>query len=333
MLFVTLNNLIHQAEIDIMHSKNINELKFIYTKFLGKKGHITQHIKSIGKVPSIERPKIGKIINHAKKYIYTLFIKQEKFLKLKYVEQSLIEENKLDITLPGRVSEIGTLHPITHTINHVRNFFNNLGFTEIHGPEVEDNYFNFEALNIPINHPARNEQDTFWIDENRLLRTHTSGVQIHTMSNIVPPMRIISYGRVYRKDYDKNHTPMFHQMEGFIVDRAINFGHLKNILYNFLYNFFGKNIKLRFRPSYFPFTEPSAEIDIKDQKSKKWLEILGCGIIHPKIFNKVGINSEKFSGLAFGIGIERLTMILYHINDIRIFFENDLTFLNQFKSI
>lgn len=330
MLLNTLKNLLNQATMAIMNSKNINELQSVHAKFLGKQGYIYQQIKNINNIPLKERPRLGKVINQTKIHIYTLFVKQKNILKLKNIEKNLTQEN-LDVTLPGRLSEIGTLHPITNTIEHIKKYFYSLGFSEINGPEIENDYFNFNALNIPINHPARNEQDTFWIDKNRLLRTHTSGVQIRVMTQKTPPMRIISFGRVYRKDYDKNHTPMFHQMEGFMIDKTINLSHLKNILYNFLFKFFGKNIKLRFRPSYFPFTEPSAEIDIQDQQYDNWLEILGCGIIHPKILHNVGINSKKFSGFAFGIGIERLTMLLYHINDIRIFFENDLAFLNQFK--
>lgn len=326
-----LKNLVNQAKIAMMHAKNIHELQSIHTKFLGKKGYIQQKIKIINNVPLNERPTFGKAINHAKTNIHALFIKQKNILKLKNIEQDL-KQDIFDITLPGRIVEIGTLHPITNTIEHIKKFFYTLGFSAINGPEIEDNYFNFDALNIPINHPARNEQDTFWFDAHRLLRTHTSGMQIRIMTNNKTlPIRIISFGRVYRKDYDKNHTPMFHQMEGFMIDTAVNFSNLKNILYNFLHNFFGENIPLRFRPSYFPFTEPSAEIDIQDQKSTNWLEVLGCGIIHPKILYNVGIDSKKFSGFAFGIGIERLTMLQHHIDDIRIFFENDLTFLNQFK--
>lgn len=326
------NEMVNQAKTAMIHAKNIDELQLIHTKILGKKGYIQQQIKLLSNIPFCQRPQLGQAINHAKKNIYKLFIKQKNALKLKNIEKNLIQQNILDVTLPGRISEIGTIHPITKTIEHIKKFFYTLGFSLINGPEIENDYFNFDALNIPVNHPARNEQDTFWFNKNRLLRTHTSGIQIRVMaSHKKIPMRIMSFGRVYRKDYDKNHTPMFHQMEGFIIDSAANFSTLKNMLYNFLYNFFGKNIVLRFRPSYFPFTEPSAEIDIKHKKSTHWVEILGCGIIHPKILHNTGIDYEKFSGFAFGIGIERLTMLLYHINDIRIFFENDLTFLKQFK--
>lgn len=327
-----LNNIINQAKKDIIHTKSVHELQLIYTKFLGKKGYISQQIKILNNLSSQERPQFGKSINCAKKCIHTLFVKQKNTLRLKKIEKNLIQQNILDSTLPGRMSKIGTLHPITNTIERIKKFFYTLGFSSINGPEIENDYFNFDALNIPKNHPTRNEQDTFWFDKHHLLRTHTSGMQIRAMINCKKiPIRIISCGRVYRKDHDKNHTPMFHQMEGFIVDTAINFSALKNILYNFLHYFFGENIILRFRPSYFPFTEPSAEIDIQMQQSTHWLEILGCGIIHPKVLDNVNINSKKFSGLAFGIGIERLTMLLHHINDIRILFENDLKFLNQFK--
>lgn len=327
-----LKNLVNQAETAIIATKNINELQLVYTKFLGKKGYIQQHIKNLNNIPLNKRPEFGKTINHAKENIHILFIKQKNILRSNYIKKNLTQDI-LDITLPGRAVEIGNLHPITNTIEHIEKFFHTLGFFTVDGPELEDDYFNFDALNIPKIHPARNEQDTFWFDKNRLLRTHTSGMQIRTMSNNKKkfPIQIISFGRVYRKDYDKYHTPMFHQIEGFMVDTTINFSNLKNILNDFLHYFFGKNIILRFRPSYFPFTEPSAEIDIQDQKSTHWLEVLGCGIIHPNILHNVGIDSTKFSGFAFGIGIERLIMLLHHIKDIRKFFENDLTFLNQFK--
>lgn len=326
-----LNELVKQARTDFIHAENMHTLQLIYTKFLGKKGYIYQQIKTLNNIPLNKRVKFGNAINCAKKNIHELFIKQKNILTTKNIEQNL-KKDVLDITLPGRMSEIGTLHPITHTIEHVKKFFIKLGFSIIHGLEIEDSYVNFDALNIPVNHPARNEQDTFWFDQHRLLRTHTSGIQIHVLNhNKQIPIRVISFGKVYRKDYDKNHTPMFHQMEGFMIDTTINFSYLKNILYNFLYNFFNKNIILRFRPSYFPFTEPSAEIDIKSKKSTDWIEVLGCGMIHPNILRNVNIDTKKISGFAFGIGIERLAMLLYGIHDIRTFYENDLAFLNQFK--
>ncbi|URJ28399.1 phenylalanine--tRNA ligase subunit alpha [Candidatus Blochmannia vicinus (nom. nud.)] len=325
-----IHKLVMQAQSAIIQSNSINTLESIRIKFLGKNGYLNQQIKTLNNCSSDMRPKLGAAINQAKKDIYTLFIEQQNILKSKNIKKTLITD-ALDVTLPGRLSDIGTHHPITNTIKRMKLFFTTLGFSITHGPEIDDNYFNFDALNIPTYHPSRDEHDTFWFDETRLLRTHTSGIQIRAMANKNPPMRIISFGRVYRKDYDQNHTPMFHQMEGFMIDDNINLCHLKKILYDFLYNFFEKKISLRFRPSYFPFTEPSAEIDVIEQKTGNWLELLGCGMIHPKILRQANINTKKFSGFAFGIGIERLTMLLYNINDIRIFFKNDLQFLNQFQ--
>lgn len=334
MLLHSLHEHIIKAKKAIMHANNINDLELIRVEFLGKHGYINQQFKSLYTLAYTNKPALGFAINQAKKEIYTSFIERKKKLELKNINKSL-NKDVLDITLPGFHSDIGTFHPITSTIQRIKKFFHYLGFTEVYGPEIENNYFNFDALNIPINHPSRNENDTFWFNEKHLLRTHTSGVQIRAMTNTSLPIRIISIGRVYRKDYDKYHTPMFHQIEGMIVDSNLNLSNLKRILYDFLYYFFGKNITLRFRPSYFPFTEPSAEIDImvkkKQYNAENWLELLGCGIIHPSVLNNVNIDSNKFSGLAFGIGIERLAMLLYKISDIRIFFENDLQFLNQFQ--
>ncbi|WP_159715472.1 phenylalanine--tRNA ligase subunit alpha [Blochmannia endosymbiont of Camponotus nipponensis] len=324
------NNLVILAKLAITQSNNIDALEKVRIKFLGKKGYLNQQIKNIYHTPSELRPKLGAAINKAKKDIYKTFIEQKNILNSKRIKNTLIRD-MLDVTLPGRLSDIGTHHPITGTIKRMKLFFKSLGFSVIYGPEIEDDYFNFDALNIPAYHPSRDEHDTFWFDEKRLLRTHTSGVQIRAMTDKNPPIRIISFGRVYRKDYDHNHTPMFHQMEGLMIDSNIDLSHLKKILYDFLYNFFGKKIDLRFRPSYFPFTEPSAEIDVMEQKTGNWLELLGCGMVHPKILHHVGINTEKFSGFAFGIGIERLTMLLYNISDMRVFFKNDLQFLEQFK--
>lgn len=329
----TLRNLITQAQTAVMQANNINDLESIRIAFLGKHGYINQQIKILHIISFKDKLQLGTMINQVKQEIYQLFVERKKKLELEIIEQ-LLNVNALDVTLPGYCTEIGTFHPITSTIKRIKMFFNSLGFQEAHGPEIEDYYFNFDALNVPINHPSRNERDTFWFDSKYLLRTHTSGVQIRIMMETTLPIRSISIGRVYRKDYDKSHTPMFHQIEGIVVDSNLNLSNLKKILYDFLNDFFGKNIILRFRPSYFPFTEPSAEIDMmvmKTQNNKKnWLELLGCGMIHPSVLHNVGIDSNEFSGLAFGIGIERLTMLLYQISDIRVFFENDLQFLNQF---
>lgn len=330
-----LHNLIEQAKVAIIQSNSIDDLESVRIIFLGKNGYINQQLKKLNSVPPNDKPKLGAAINHAKQNISDLLKKYKKKLESDLIEKSL-NVNELDVTLPGRSSDIGSFHPLTNTIKRIKKFFKCLGFVEIHGPEIENSYFNFDALNVPLNHPSRNKHDTFWFDSTNLLRTHTSGIQIRTLTNNTLPIRVISIGKVYRKDYDKHHTPMFHQIEGFMVDSNINLSNLKKILYDFLYNFFEKNIILRFRPSYFPFTNPSAEIDMmittaQQCNKKKWLEILGCGMIHPEVLRNVGINPEEFSGLAFGIGIERLAMLLYHINDIRVFFENDLQFLNQFQ--
>lgn len=329
-----LYDLIEQAKVAIEKSDSIDALESVRVKFLGKNGYINQQFKRLESIESYNKPKLGAAINLTKQNINNLLDLKKKKLELSIIEKSL-NMNELDVTLPGRLSEIGTLHPITSTIACIKSFFNYLGFIEVYGPEIEDNYFNFDALNIPINHPARNKNDTFWFDSKHLLRTHTSGIQIRTLAKVTPPIRALSVGKVYRKDYDKCHTPMFHQMEGFVVDSDINLGNLKKILFDFLYDFFGKDIILRFRPSYFPFTNPSAEIDIMITENQKcnqnWLEVLGCGMIHPTVLRNVSIDPEKFSGLAFGIGIERLTMLFHNITDIRVFFENDLQFLNQFQ--
>lgn len=336
MLLDSLYNLIEQAKIAIEKSGNITDLELVRVTFLGKNGYVNQQFKALHTIELHARPKFGAAINNIKRNISNLLEKHKKKLELNIIKTSL-NIDALDVTLPGRLSEIGSMHPITNTIERIKKFFNFLGFIEVQGPEIEDSYFNFDALNIPINHPSRSQTDTFWFDAKYLLRTHTSGIQIRTLTNIKLPTRVISVGKVYRKDYDKYHTPMFHQIEGFVIDVNINLSHLKKILYDFLYNFFGANIILRFRPSYFPFTNPSAEIDIMTTSTidnqhidRNWLEVLGCGMIHPKILHNVNIDAEKFSGLAFGIGIERLTMLLYKITDIRVFFENDLQFLNQF---
>lgn len=236
----------------------------------------------------------------------------------------------IDVTLPGRRIENGGLHPVTRTIERIESFFGELGFTVESGPEIEDDFHNFDALNIAADHPARTDHDTFFFNPKLMLRTHTSGVQIRTLEERQPPLRFIAPGRVYRNDYDQTHTPMFHQVEGMLVDENVNFAQLKGILHDFLCNFFEEDLEVRFRPSYFPFTEPSAEVDVKG-KNGKWLEVLGCGMVHPNVLRSVGIDPEKYSGFAFGMGVERLTMLRYGVNDLRAFFENNLRFLKQFK--
>ncbi|MEP1871551.1 MAG: phenylalanine--tRNA ligase subunit alpha, partial [Paraglaciecola sp.] len=274
-------------------------------------------------------PAAGQKINMAKQQIQKLIQARGDTLRTQELNQKLAAET-IDVTLPGRGQSRGGLHPVTRTINRIESFFNELGFSVKTGPEVEDGFHNFDALNIPANHPARADHDTFYFNPDVMLRTQTSGVQIRTMEHEQPPLRIISPGRVYRNDYDQTHTPMFHQVEGLMVDKNVSFAELKGILHDFLNNFFEQDLQVRFRPSYFPFTEPSAEVDVMG-KNGKWLEVLGCGMVHPNVLKAVNIDPEVYTGFAFGMGVERLTMLRYEVNDLRAFFENDLRFLKQFN--
>ncbi|WP_422667086.1 phenylalanine--tRNA ligase subunit alpha [Buchnera aphidicola] len=325
------NKLLEDIKISIKKSENIEEIEKIRIQYLGKKGILSNHMKKLKFLDVDKKKECSIILNHIKNKIIIIINQKKIFLKEKLLNQRILNE-KIDISLPGRRIENGFLHPITHTINDIKHFFYQLGFTTIYGPEIEDEYHNFDALNIDKNHPARDSHDTFWFDSNRLLRTQTSSMQIRAMNQDHPPMRLLVPGKVYRNDYDITHTPMFHQIEGLIVDKNINFSHLKWIIYHFLYYFFDKNISIRFRPSYFPFTVLSAEVDVIDQNGVI-LEILGCGIVHPKVLQNVNIDSNVYSACAFGLGIERMTMIRYGISDIRSFFENDMRFLAQFKYI
>lgn len=323
-----LAELIIKVKKSIENSKNIEDLELIRVKYFGKKGYFLKQIQNIKNISHKKRYLIGFIINRAKKNIQKEFLKRKEILK-KISLILKIKNETLDISLPGRRIKNGNFHPISIIIEKIEYFFAELGFSVISGPEIENDYYNFDALNIPKNHPTRNDHDTFWLDSNRLLRTQTSGMQIRTMKYQKPPIRIIAPGKVYRNDYDQTHTPMFHQIEGLIVDKNINFTNIKNIIYNFLFNFFKKKLNIRFRPSYFPFTEPSAEVDIMEV-NKNWLEVLGCGMVHPNILINVNIDPDIYSGFAFGMGIERLTMLYYNIKDLRTFFKNDLYFLKKF---
>ena len=326
---ITLEEIVQQAEQAIAAAKDPNELDQVRVNFLGKKGLFTQQMKGLSKLPKEEKPKAGQVINIAKQQVQKLLVERGELLRAEVIKQKLAAES-IDVTLPGRGNELGGLHPVTRTIERIESFFGDLGFTVKEGPEVEDDFHNFDALNIPEHHPARQDHDTFYFNPKLVLRTQTSGVQIRTMEKEQPPLRIISPGKVYRNDYDQTHTPMFHQVEGLMVDKDVSFTHLKGILHDFLHHFFEEEVEIRFRPSYFPFTEPSAEVDIMG-KNGKWLEVLGCGMVHPNVLKSVGIDPEIYTGFAFGMGVERLTMLRYGVNDLRSFFENDLRFLKQFK--
>ncbi|MEH6576577.1 MAG: phenylalanine--tRNA ligase subunit alpha [Amphritea sp.] len=305
------------------------DLDQVRVQYLGKKGHLTQLLKGLGALSAEERPQAGAKINEAKQALQGVLNARKQSLESAALEAKLAEET-IDVTLPGRGQSLGGLHPVTKTLERIEEFFARIGYSVAEGPEIEDDYHNFEALNIPSHHPARAMHDTFYFNANTLLRTHTSGVQVRTMETEKPPIRIICPGRVYRCDYDQTHSPMFHQVEGLIVDKNISFADLKGTLEQFLREFFEDDVNVRFRPSYFPFTEPSIEVDI-DRGDGKWMEVLGCGIVHPKVFEYAGIDPEEYTGFAFGMGVERLAMLRYGVNDLRLFFENDLRFLGQFN--
>jgi phenylalanyl-tRNA synthetase alpha chain len=324
-----LDAIISEAEEQINSAQDVNILDGVRVDFMGKKGRMTELLKGLGKLSNEERPAAGQKINQAKQKIQQLIHARGVLLQTQELNQKLAGET-IDVTLPGRGQSRGGLHPVTRTINRIESFFNELGFSVKTGPEVEDGFHNFDALNIPANHPARADHDTFYFNPDVMLRTQTSGVQIRTMEVEEPPLRIISPGRVYRNDYDQTHTPMFHQVEGLMVDKNVSFAELKGILHDFLNNFFEQDLQVRFRPSYFPFTEPSAEVDVMG-KNGKWLEVLGCGMVHPNVLKAVNIDPEVYTGFAFGMGVERLTMLRYEVNDLRAFFENDLRFLKQFN--
>ena len=317
-----------QALSEINSASDLRQLEQIRVDYLGKKGRLTEKLKILGKLPTEERPKSGQIINDVKTKIQDAIELRKKTFEDKKLED-IIEKGHIDVSLPGRGIERAGLHPITLITQRIESLFQQIGFEIVDGPEVEDEYHNFEALNIPKYHPARAMHDTFYFEDGRLLRTHTSSVQIRVMQNDSPPFRFIAPGRVYRCDSDMTHTPMFHQVEGLVVDESVTFSELKGLLINFLEIFFEKELKTRFRPSYFPFTEPSAEVDIEGKHG--WLEILGCGMVHPNVLKNVGIDPEKYTGLAFGMGVERLAMLYYGVDDLRLFFDNDLQFLNQFQ--
>lgn len=335
-----LENILGAARSALAEVSDLDELDQVRVRYLGKKGELTQLLKSLGKLPSEERPAAGQAINAAKQQLSESINQHRDDLQALAVANQLKAE-AIDVTLPGRAAGSGGIHPVTRTMERIESFFSGIGFDVVEGPEIEDDYHNFEALNIPAHHPARAMHDTFYISEHTVLRTHTSPVQVRVMESGEPPIRIICPGRVYRCDSDVTHTPMFHQVEGLVVDTDVSFPDLKGMVEQFLKVFFEKPLGVRFRPSYFPFTEPSAEVDIECVicggegcrvcKQTGWLEIMGCGMVHPRVFEHSGIDTEKYTGLAFGMGVERLAMLRYGVNDLRLFFENDLQFLQQFR--
>ena len=324
-----IKDLLAQACSAVDAATSVSELEQVRVEYLGKKGPLTALLKGLGKLSAEERPAAGARINEAKQVVAERINQQRRDLETAALAIKLASE-KIDISQPGRGQHLGSLHPVTKTLERIEQFFGGIGYCVAEGPEIEDEYHNFEALNIPSHHPARAMHDTFYFDANRLLRTHTSGVQVRTMETTEPPIRIICPGRVYRCDYDQTHTPMFHQVEGLLVDRGVSFAALKGTLEQFLREFFEDDVKVRFRPSYFPFTEPSIEVDI-ERGDGKWLEVLGCGMVHPKVFEYSNIDTEIYTGFAFGMGVERLAMLRYGVDDLRLFFENDLRFLDQFS--
>ncbi|AQA19415.1 phenylalanine--tRNA ligase subunit alpha [Halioglobus japonicus] len=314
-------------------------LEQLRVDYLGKKGQITGLLKGLGKLSAEERPAAGAQINVVKQELQDLIGARKTAMEAAAVEAQLAAET-IDVTLPGRGQTTGGIHPVTRTMERMEEFFAAIGFEVVEGPEVEDDYHNFEALNIPAHHPARAMHDTFYVDEHTVLRTHTSPVQVRVMESQQPPLKIICPGRVYRCDSDLTHSPMFHQVEGLLIDEQSSFADLKGIIERFLQVFFEKDLEVRFRPSFFPFTEPSAEVDIQCVNCggegcrvcshTGWLEVLGCGMVHPKVLEYSNIDPEKYSGFAFGMGVERLAMLRYGVNDLRLFFDNDLRFLEQF---
>ena len=336
-----LNSLLQSATAEIEAVTDLLSLDQLRVGYLGKKGEVTSLLKNLGKLPGNERREAGQEINKVKQAIQQMLEDRKIVLNEEQINAKLAAET-IDVTLPGRGLEKGGLHPVTLTMTRIEKMFGKLGFDVAVGPEVEDDFHNVEALNIPAHHPARAMHDTFYFDANTLLRTHTSPVQIRTLEKQKPPVRVIAPGRVYRCDSDLTHTPMFHQVEGLVVDENVSFADLKGTLHEFLKMFFEQDdLKTRFRPSYFPFTEPSMEVDISCVMCEGegcrvcshtgWLEILGCGMVHPEVFKKTGMDTEAFTAYAFGLGVERMAMLRYGVNDLRLFFENDLRFLQQFS--
>ncbi|OYY92816.1 MAG: phenylalanine--tRNA ligase subunit alpha [Hydrogenophilales bacterium 28-61-23] len=337
---MNLNEILIDAEREFSAAENLPVLDQVKARFLGKSGEITEKMKGLASLPADQRKSVGAQINQVKDQVEALLKSRRDAIQAEELERQLAAES-LDVTLPGRGEGVGGLHPVTRTLARIEQLFASIGFVAADGPEIETDFYNFTALNIPEDHPARAMHDTFYLDGGVLLRTHTSPVQVRYMQNNQPPIRIIAPGRVYRCDSDVTHTPMFHQVEGLWVDESVSFADLKGVLADFMARFFERdNLPVRFRPSFFPFTEPSAEMDIgcvicngagcRVCSHTGWLEVLGCGMVHPNVFDHVGLDTERFQGFAFGLGVERLAMLRYGVDDLRLFFENDIRFLKQF---
>ena len=339
-LRLQLETMVAEARHAIERAPGASDVEQLRVHYLGKKGMLTEQLKLLGGLSADERPRVGQWVNEAKELLQGLLQSRKQQFESAARNDRLARET-IDVTLPGRGVRLGGRHPVSRTLERLESLFLRLGFEIADGPEIEDDFHNFEALNIPATHPARAMHDTFYFGDGRLLRTHTSPVQVRYMQANKPPLRVIAPGRVYRCDSDVTHTPMFHQIEGLMVDESVSFADLKGLLAEFLVQFFEKPLKVRFRPSFFPFTEPSAEADIECVicdgggcrvcKGTGWLEVLGCGMVHPEVFRHVGIDSERYTGFAFGLGVERLAMLRYGVNDLRLFYENDLRFLQQFR--
>lgn len=338
---LNLDDILKEAQAAFAGIDNPAELEQAKARYLGKSGVLTEQLKQLGKMPPEERREAGARINQAKDLLEQALKDRREAIQERLLQAQLAQE-ALDVTLPGRGLGMGGLHPVTRTLQRIEALFRSIGFSVAEGPEIESDFYNFTALNIPENHPARAMHDTFYVDDQHVLRTHTSPVQVHYMQNHQPPLKIIAPGRVYRCDSDVTHTPMFHQVEGLWVDEQVNFAELKGVLADFMQRFFERDdLKVRFRPSFFPFTEPSAEMDIgcvmcggagcRVCSHTGWLEVLGCGMVHPNVLGHVNVDSEKYLGFAFGLGVERLAMLRYGVNDLRLFFESDLRFLKQFN--
>lgn len=342
MCALALSELVIRAEHEIQRARDNAALDHVRVEYLGKKGFITQLLKTLGELPLEERKAQGKLVNEAKDGIQAKIAERKAVLEAEQLAAQLVSE-RIDVTLPGRVADKGSLHPITRVSSRICALFAQRGFSVAEGPEIETEHYNFEALNIPAHHPARAMHDTFYFPDGRLLRTHTSPVQIRVMERGTLPLRVIAPGRVYRCDFDITHSPMFHQIEGLLVDEGVTFADLKAVLTEFLQAFFEMTVKTRFRASYFPFTEPSAEVDVscvkcagagcRVCKQTGWLEIMGCGMVHPRVLSFGNIDPERYTGWAFGLGVERMAMLRYGVDDLRLFYENDVKMLSQFSGV